>query len=54
VLQNDFGPWSEENFFQIKAEWGILIPKFTPSDSNIAHFGRSDEVPLTFATQSPQ
>jgi len=20
VLQNDFGPWSEENFFQIKAE----------------------------------
>jgi hypothetical protein len=20
VLQNDFGPWSEENFFQIKVE----------------------------------
>jgi hypothetical protein len=20
VLQNDFGPWSEENFFQIKAK----------------------------------
>ena len=36
VLQNNFEPLSEENFFQIKAEYGILIQKFTPPDSNTA------------------
>jgi hypothetical protein len=52
VLQKDFEPWSEEHLSQIKVELGILIQKFTPPDSNIARFGRSDEVPPTFATES--
>jgi hypothetical protein len=52
VLQNDFEPRSKENFSQIKAEWGIVIQKINPSDSNIARFWRLDEVPPTFATQS--
>jgi hypothetical protein len=38
LLQNDFGPRSEEHFFQIKPEKGILIQESDRSDSNIAHF----------------
>jgi hypothetical protein len=53
VLQNDFEPRSEQNFFQIKAEQGILIQKFTPSDSNITRFWRSDEVPPTLQHNRP-
>ena len=52
MLQNDFGPPSEEHFFQIKREKGILIQESGPSDSKIARFWRSDEGPTTFATES--
>jgi hypothetical protein len=38
VLQNDFWPWSKEQFFGIESQWGILIQKSGPSDSIIAHF----------------
>jgi hypothetical protein len=41
LLQNDFGPRSEEHFFQIKPEKGILIQESDRSDSNIARFWRS-------------
>src|SRR6266436_2754969 len=41
VLQKDFGPRSEEHFFQIRPQERSLIQKFGHSDSNIARFWRS-------------
>ena len=41
VLQKDFGPRSEEHFFQIRPQERSLIQKFGLSDSNIARFWRS-------------
>ncbi|MGO9327282.1 MAG: hypothetical protein ACLQJ0_04105, partial [Steroidobacteraceae bacterium] len=38
--------------FYIKPDYGILIQESDYSDSNIARFQRSGELPATFATQS--
>jgi len=51
-LQKDFWPLTEEHFFTLGREWGILIQKSIPSDSIIAHFANHAISAATFATLS--
>jgi hypothetical protein len=52
LLQKDFWPRSEERFFQIEREGGIMIQESGCLDSIIAHFCPSGRQAATFATVS--
>ena len=52
VLQNYFGPQSEEHFSKSGREQGILIQETALADSIIAHFRWSTAHWPSFATQS--
>jgi hypothetical protein len=52
LLQKDFWPRSEERFFQIERERGIMIQESGCLDSIIAHFCPSGRQAETFATVS--
>jgi hypothetical protein len=43
VLQKDFEYQSEENFFEITSQWGILIQKPAPSDSMLPAIGAAGQ-----------